>query len=224
MERVLHIVNQMNRQDHETFLMDVYRLIDHSRLQFDFVETLPENAAYDDEIRDLGGRIYHVARRPEKRGRQNSRFAALSGLVRKAGFRIVHVHGSDAMTMARDLRAAQAGGALVLISHARTDRSGFQVEENGTRTLAATAERQVRQRIFRPALYRLAGWHLCCSEEAGEWLYGNRHYEVIPYGVDTEELLYRPVVRREIRDELGLGDRLVVGHVGQLTADRKSVV
>ena len=58
MIRVLHSVSYMHRAGVETFLMNYYRHIDRSVVQFDFLcgKQLPGD--YDDEIRHLGGRIF----------------------------------------------------------------------------------------------------------------------------------------------------------------------
>ncbi len=58
--RVLHVVTIMNRGGLETMLMNYYRHIDRTKVQFDFLVHRAEQGAYDDEIRSMGGRIYRV--------------------------------------------------------------------------------------------------------------------------------------------------------------------
>ena len=60
--RVLQVVTHMNRGGLETMLMNYYRNIDRNKVQFDFLTHRPENEKkdYDDEIRSLGGKIYHM--------------------------------------------------------------------------------------------------------------------------------------------------------------------
>lgn len=55
--RVLQVVGAMNVGGAETMLMNLYRNIDRSRIQFDFMVMTDEPGAFDDEIIDLGGRI-----------------------------------------------------------------------------------------------------------------------------------------------------------------------
>jgi len=59
-KRVLQVVTHMNRGGLETMLMNYYRQIDRSRIQFDFLTHREGEKDYDAEIRALGGRIYHV--------------------------------------------------------------------------------------------------------------------------------------------------------------------
>ena len=60
MLRVLQVVTKMDRCGLETLLMNYYRNIDRSKVQFDFLTHREERGQYDDEIEQLGGNIYHV--------------------------------------------------------------------------------------------------------------------------------------------------------------------
>ncbi len=60
-KRVLHFVSAMNRGGTETLLMNVYRNIDRSQVQFDFVSHRYDKCDYDDEIESLGGKVYRIA-------------------------------------------------------------------------------------------------------------------------------------------------------------------
>ena len=60
--RVLQVIGIMNRGGAETMIMNLYRHIDRSRVQFDFVENENDGAYFDAEILDLGGHIYHCPR------------------------------------------------------------------------------------------------------------------------------------------------------------------
>lgn len=56
--RVLHVVGAMNRAGIETWLMRILRNIDRDRFRMDFLVHTTEPGAYDEEIRDLGSRIF----------------------------------------------------------------------------------------------------------------------------------------------------------------------
>ena len=60
MKRVLHIVSAMDRGGAETLIMNVYRNIDRSKLQFDFVVHRSEKGDFDDEITEMGGVIHRI--------------------------------------------------------------------------------------------------------------------------------------------------------------------
>lgn len=60
MIRILHSVSNMDRAGIETMLMNYYRYMDKSKVQFDFLCNKKKPGAYDDEIKSMGGRIYHT--------------------------------------------------------------------------------------------------------------------------------------------------------------------
>ena len=71
--RILHVVGKMHRGGIKTLLMCIYRKIDRKKVQFDFLVTSKEQGYYDDEIRELGGRLFYVVSRRENpiKARQN---------------------------------------------------------------------------------------------------------------------------------------------------------
>ena len=60
--RILHIVTYMGRGGLETMIMNYYRHIDRSKVQFDFLVHRDFEADYDREILDLGGKVYRISR------------------------------------------------------------------------------------------------------------------------------------------------------------------
>ena len=60
--RILHVIGVMNRGGAETMIMNLYRNIDRSKIQFDFVQNEGPEAAFEKEITLLGGRIYRCPR------------------------------------------------------------------------------------------------------------------------------------------------------------------
>ena len=58
--RILHVVQRMEAGGTQAFLMNLYRNIDRNKVQFDFLVEYKEKEFYDDEILNLGGRIYYT--------------------------------------------------------------------------------------------------------------------------------------------------------------------
>ena len=54
-----------------------------------------------------------------------------------------------------------------------------------------------------------------CGEEAGEWMFGGLKFNILNNAIDTKQYQYSEKVRTAYREELGLGDSLVIGHVGR---------
>ena len=56
--RILHVVVNMNRGGAETLIMNLYRNIDRSKVQFDFLTC--KEGVFDEEILNLGGKIHRI--------------------------------------------------------------------------------------------------------------------------------------------------------------------
>ena len=63
--RILHITYKMHCAGIEAFIMNMYRHIDRSKVQFDFLVHYNERQFYDDEIESLGGKIYRMSVRED---------------------------------------------------------------------------------------------------------------------------------------------------------------
>ena len=57
-KRILQCVSNMDRAGIETMLMNFYRNIDRSKIQFDFLVNKPKKGDYSEEINSYGGHIY----------------------------------------------------------------------------------------------------------------------------------------------------------------------
>ena len=59
--RILQVMASLDRGGAETYLMNIYRAINKDKVQFDFVvNSNQQEYAYEQEIKDLGGRIYRM--------------------------------------------------------------------------------------------------------------------------------------------------------------------
>ena len=88
MKRILHITGGMNRAGAETMIMNLYREIDKSKYQFDFIYFTNEPCDYDDEIIKLGGRIHRLTS-----SNFITRFFDLKKLlIKHPVYRVVHSH------------------------------------------------------------------------------------------------------------------------------------
>ncbi|MBQ3778372.1 MAG: hypothetical protein II835_09925, partial [Fibrobacter sp.] len=58
MIRILHVLGGLERGGAESMVMNLYRAIDRTQVQFDFIIHTEKHQAYYDEIIGLGGKIY----------------------------------------------------------------------------------------------------------------------------------------------------------------------
>ena len=111
--RVLHIVTYMGRGGLETMLMNYYRNIDRSKVQFDFLVHRDFKADYDDEIESLGGRIYRIS--PLNPFSLNYYKELDSFFKEHEEYKIVHVHQDCMSSIA--LKVAKKNNVPIRIGH-----------------------------------------------------------------------------------------------------------
>lgn len=114
--RILHVVTYMGRGGLETMIMNYYRRMDRTKVQFDFLVHRDFRADYDDEIEQLGGRIYRIGRLiPWSRAYQQS---LDTFFAEHPEYREVHVH-QDCLS-AVILKAAMKHGVPMRIAHSHS--------------------------------------------------------------------------------------------------------
>lgn len=201
MIRVLQCVNNMHRAGLETMLMNYYRNIDRTKIQFDFLTHRPDRSDYDDEIESMGGKVYYAPRLYPQN--YPAYFSYMRNFFRDhPEYKIVHSH-IDAMSYL-PLLAAKRAGVPVRIAHSHNT----SIDHDFKYPL---------KQFFRFRLPTVANRQLACGKEAGRFLFRNDLFRVIPNAVEGNAFRFSDDVRRQKRDELGIRDQLVIGHIGRLS-------
>ncbi|WP_226645680.1 glycosyltransferase family 1 protein [Mesobacillus subterraneus] len=200
--RVLHVVVNMNRGGAETLLMNLYRNIDRSKIQFDFLTC--KEGVFDEEILKLGGKVYRI---PYITDVGHLKYLkALKDFFMNTHYQVVHSH-MDKMS-GFVLRAAEKAEVPVRIAHSHSTRS-----EGGP--VARIYKWYAGIKISKHATDFVS-----CSREAAEWLFGNKADRTIflKNGIDLEQFKFSLKIREAIRSELKIKeDQFIVGHVGRFS-------
>ena len=207
--KVLHYVSSMNRAGQETLIMNVFRKIDRSIVMFDFLCTISDPADYDEEIHSLGGKINFID------------YSGCSGLLKplkkarllyqwlkehNSEYRVFHVHTQNAFYALLDAVSAKTAGIKKVIIHSHNSNTLYHV----------TAHKVAKAILQLMPINRFA-----CSNEAGRWMFGNKSFQVIRNGIDTERFLFHPQIREEVRNEFNWNGQKIIGHVGRFN-DQKN--
>lgn len=195
----------MNRGGMENRLMDIYRNVDRTRVQFDFYTLREQKGQFDEEILSLGGRVYYNT--PFSTARLweiPRRFEAFFKEHRE--YSVCHAHMNQWCPLI--LEGARRAGVATRIAHARTALSG--------RSASVLVKNFILRLCADSPTHRFA-----VSEKAALWLYGKQRVEkglceVWPNAIETEKFLYDGQKREQTRAMLGLAEEFVVLHVGNL--------
>lgn len=205
--RVLHVVGRMDRGGAETWLMQVLRRSQPTRVRHDFVVHQEQAGAFDDEVRALGSSITPITshRNPPRYAAELARYLRCNG-----PYDIVHSHVHRFSGVV--LMAASAAGVRVRIAHSHT------TAPNGGRFMSPS---WCYARAAEVLIARYATLGLAASKDAGRALFSGRAgrcpWQVLHCGIDLAP--FRPSHARDVvRSELGIpADSFVLGHIGNFT-------
>lgn len=122
---------------------------------------------------------------------------SLYQILKKEKYDVVHIHGNSA-TMLVDILPAVMANVKNRIVHCHNTKCNHSVIS----------------KILNILFKRINKKALACSKAAGDWLFDEGNFEVLPNGIDTEKYRFSEQTRAKVRDELGIKDKYVVGHVG----------
>lgn len=171
-KRILHIVGKMDRAGAETMLMNLYRNIDRSQVQFDFMVFTEDEGDYDGEIKSLGGKVIPLI--------ANNNWERLKKMTvffkENRQYEIVHCH--MLLNSMFPLLAAKLARVKMRIAHSHSTENrkyGFK---------AKLYEKFAKKIIASTATHRIA-----CGKAAAEYLFPNENnVEILLNGVDLDEL------------------------------------
>lgn len=201
--RVAHVVGKVLLSGVDTVVMEYYRHIDRSRVQFDFIMDGYNETPIDQEIKRLGGQVYKVEPY-EKNILKNVH--QCEAIFRDNGYKIVHSHLNTLSVF--PLYAAWRAKVPVRIAHNHSTAA----QGEGKKTLL--------KYMLRPFAKLFATHYCACSVYAGRWLFGDSFYNsgkvhLIKNAINIDKFSYNKGIRNRIRRELHLEDKFVVGHVGR---------
>ncbi|WP_142786032.1 glycosyltransferase family 1 protein [Changchengzhania lutea] len=204
MKRILHIVGGMDRAGAETMLMNLYRKLDKSEYQFDFVYFKNSKCDYDDEIMKLGGRIFRISN-----SNPISRTIKLSRLIKKEKpFHAVHAH--MLFSNAFHVLAAFFAKIKMRVSHSH----------NTSDVNSKTSFGRLYQNASKKIISKFSTHFIACGEAAGEFLFPyNDKVEYLLNAIDVEEFSNNRIANRNfLKDEFNLDDdTIVITQIGRIS-------
>lgn len=170
MQRILHIVGKMDRAGAETMLMNLYRNIDRTQVQFDFITFTQQKGDYDDEILALGGKIYPII----ANNSIDRMFKLTNFLKQHSEYQIVHAH--MLLNNAFHLLAAKRAGIQHRISHSHST-------SNSKSGLVAKLYEKFSIYLNK----NLSTKKIACGEDAAEYLFkSNKNVWILKNAIDLQ--------------------------------------
>lgn len=205
--RILNLFTIMNRGGAETMVMNYYRNIDRTKVQFDFMVHRQERGAYDDEIESLGGRIFRMpAIRPWTASTYRKTIRRF--YQEHPEYKVIHAHMSELGYY--DFLEAERAGIPVRICHAHNRPYGIDLK---------SPIRWYYKTRMMPHITHM----FMCGQESGDWLFGKKNSEKfiqMNNAIDARAYAFDEIKRTKMRAQLGLSNELVIGHVGRFDVQK----
>ena len=204
MVRVAQVVGSLRTGGVETMVVNCYKAIDKSRVQFDFIVHTPEKQPHEDEIIAMGGRVFHF---PRFSGFNVIKIRSMWKRFFREHPEITVLHSHIRSYASVYLPIAKRFGVKTLVhSHSTSNGKGFSA---------------LFKTLLQYPLRYQADRCIACSREAGEWLFGKKSIEngkclILGNAVDTQVFRFDPLLRESTRAQEGLEGKKVYIHVGRL--------
>lgn len=206
MKKILHVVSSLNiNSGVMSVIMNYYRRIDRSLLQFDFMYMEEMSDNHKNEIATLGGKVFYVpypSFKPSDQKRLRQFFNQ-----HKGEYSAIHCHPIWASELVA--REAKRSGITHVIQHSHSTK------------FSDTKKSEIRNRFLMKFIGFFATDFIACSPEAA-YLFGKKRVKngdvmILPNAINLDLYTFDNELRGKIRDEFGCkDDTILVGNIGRL--------
>ena len=172
--------------------------------QFDFAIMAPKEGILEKPLKEIGCKIFRIPTIHKSLTEHNRQ---LMEIMVKGNYDIVHDHGGYCGLFT--MMIAKKCGIKIRIEHSH---SSYEPENSV-------------QKIKRKFLTRLTTYYatdlFACGIDAGKWMWGSdRNVYIMKNAIDTKTFMFNKLVREQIRKELDLGNKFVIGNVARFSFEK----
>lgn len=198
--KVAMVTNHFEITGISTVIMNYCKTLDKDKYDLTILAGQPIADKYEKECKEYG---IHLVALPSRQNDSWKHYITLWKMFRTEKYDIVHDHGNSSM-MAVELTIAKLAGIKIRIAHSHN----------------SICSNMKIHRILNPYFRTIYTKALACGQLAGNWLFGENNFEILPNGFHTEDFAFSKENRDAIRTELGIENQLVIGHIGRINAQK----
>ena len=207
-KRILHVNGAMNLGGTDTMIMNIFRNIDRSKFQFDFLYYTNDKCFFDDEILKLGGKIFRMA--PPRNGTYLKFIRNVRNIIKNEGpFDAVHVH--TMLNSGLVAYAAKKEKVPLIIVHAHSTKGSDK----------QSLLYKIYEKSMKSCIRKNSNYFIACGKDAGEYLFGRKIFSkvtIIPNAINIENYQNVNVVDiKSFKKNIGLSENtFIIGQIGSL--------
>lgn len=184
-----------------------YVNFDHFKLQIHFLACNKPDNKYINII-EKNNDFFYCINSKDFINRQLKKILITKKIAKSNRYDCIHIHASDALeAFAYYLSVKAFCDNIIIHSHS----TGVMRDSAVKAGIKFAFHKICRRLLVGKKIIRLA-----CSEKAGRWMYPEKYkFTIVNNGIETSKFIYNSFVRAEKRNELGIENKFVVGHIGQ---------
>lgn len=201
MKRIAIIAGVLHSGGKRNLIMEYYRHIDRTQIQFDFICDSDSNGIPEEEILSLGGRVYKVA--PYKQIGAHMR--ETYKILKDNKYEIMHAFDNTLNVFPMFL------GCLAGVK-VRISESISKGDKNEKKTIVKLA--------LRPFSHWFANYYMANSIDCGVWQFGKKTYDkgnitIFKTVINADANAFDKVLRDETRKKFGWEGKVIYGFIGR---------
>jgi glycosyltransferase involved in cell wall biosynthesis len=209
MERVAVVIGKMHSGGKKNLIMEYYRHIDRTEIQFDFICDSDSNSIPIDEIKQLGGKVFLVP--PYQHIFKN--MAQMKRIFKTNRYNIEHSYN----------------GTMNLFSLFVGWQCNIPIRISESISMGNNHDKKnVIKNLLKPFSKLFATDFIANGEMCGKWQFGCKFFDsgrvkVFKTIINTDLNKYDSKTRSKTRKEYNIEENIVIGHIGRLTEQKNSL-
>jgi glycosyltransferase involved in cell wall biosynthesis len=196
------------------FLYNVYKNIDRTKFQFDFLS--PKKTTYGtirSEIEEMGGKIFELNIRNSGFIFYIKLFFKTKEFLKNNNYDIIHINSGALLFNFTVALSAKISGIKRIIVHSHN----VKIVNNKIKIFF--------RKILKTLISSLATDYLACSMLAAKSMFSQKLINknkviIIKNGIDVNKFRFNNDIRIQYRKDLKIEDKIVIGHVGRFVRQK----
>lgn len=210
--KVLQVLDSINHNSGvSAVVVNYYRHLAKERVKCDFLLYASAESDLEEEIIAHGSKIYTTGQPSGRRIGLYRRNVEQFFSEHAGEYAIIHLHIPNAAFII--LHCAKKYGVPVRIMHSHNARGADGIGK------------KIRNFLLNKWGIYYANYFMACSAAAGVYLFGKKlysqgHVTILNNAISMDEYRYDAEKRRKIRERLGIGEEVLLGHVGRFVEQK----
>ncbi|MCI8748623.1 MAG: glycosyltransferase family 1 protein [Lachnospiraceae bacterium] len=194
----------------------IFRLmqeINDNNIVFSFLTDKEVPEEYLREIKEKRGTIEKIPDMSLKKNKNWLKYKYLRDVLKKNKYDIVHINGDNALALSPYIFAAKLMKDCKIVVHAHT--TGF-----GEGNAFARRIKENVNNLFRGWILSGIDLKIACCHEAANFMFPRqeiKNVHIMKNGLIPQKYEFVQEKRDALRDEMGVNDKIVVGHIGRFS-------